>query len=181
MAIQWHDDARRYGLLSRVLHWSVAALILWQFLGMGLRLVLGRTPVVAFFVGSHAPVGLVLAGLVGVRLVWALFNHGRRPPQGSGLIGFAARAGHGALYALMLAVPVLGLLRAWGSKRAFAPWGIEIFPARTEDVAWAVELADLLHGELAWVLVVLIAGHAFMAIFHELRWRDGTLARMAGK
>ncbi len=179
--IQWRDTPQHYGAISRALHWGMAALIVWQFVGMGLRLMLGRTPVVSFFVGGHATVGATLGALIVLRAVWALFNLRRRPPHGSGVVGLAARLGHIALYGFMLAIPGLGLLRAWGHTRAFAPYGIEIFPARETEVSWAVQAGNLLHGELAWVLFALVVGHIVMALLHSGLWRDGTLSRMAGR
>ena len=173
------DTPARYGRITRLLHWSIAALILWQFLGMGLKLALGRGPVSGFFVGLHQPVGTALFVLIVLRVVWALANRRNRPDHGPGLIGRAARLGHLALYALMLAVPSLALLRAWGGERAFAPYGFEIFPAREAPIEWTQTLAGLLHGELAWLMGLLILGHVVMVGVHEAMWRDGTLARMA--
>ena len=180
MALQWHDRAQRYGVVTRLLHWLMAALILWQLLGMAVKLLLGRVPLAGFFVGLHAPVGFVLFGLVIVRVIWALFER-NRPAHGAGAIGLAARAGHGALYALMVVIPSLGMLRAWANTRAFTPFGIPVFPAREAEVTWAVTLADRLHGPLGWALAAIVAGHIGMVILHGWLWRDGTFARMAGR
>ncbi|RWR08012.1 cytochrome b [Paenirhodobacter populi] len=179
--IQWRDTPQRYGAISRALHWGMAALLLWQFVGMGLRLMLGRTPLVSFFVGSHTTVGFTLAVLIMLRGIWALMNLRNRPPHGAGLLGFAAWAGHLTLYLLMAVVPGFALLRAWGQERAFAPYGIEIFPPREAPVSWAVEAGHMFHGELAWVLGALILGHIVMVAVHTGIWRDGTFARMAGR
>lgn len=175
------DNSERYGAISRLLHWVLAVLILWQFLGMALKLMFGRNDFTGFFVGTHQPVGFIIFLLVVVRAVWALASRKRRPDHGSGLVAKAAQAGHGLLYALMIAIPALALLRAWGGTRGFAPWGIEIFAPREVEIAWATSLAGLLHGELGWVLAALIAGHIAMVGVHESLWRDGTLRKMAGR
>lgn len=175
------DTPQAYGLVTRALHWSVAALILWQFLGMGLRLVFGRQPFVGFFVGTHQPVGTVLFLLIVLRILWALANRRDRPGHGDGPLGLAARAGHALLYLVMAAVPMVALLRAWGGERPFAPFGIPVFPGRETPIAWTQSLADALHGELAWLLGLMILGHVVMVGLHEGMWRDGTLARMAGR
>ncbi|ATQ55484.1 cytochrome b [Paracoccus yeei] len=175
------DTQAVYGRVTRVLHWSIAALMAWQFLGMGLRLILGRTPVVSFFVGSHQKVGTVLFLLILARIGWALSNRRSRPDHGAGLLGRAATAGHLALYLAMLIVPTAALLRAWGSERVFAPFGFQVFPAQMPEIGWAVSIGNALHGELAWIMLALIAGHVVMVGLHESMWRDGTLARMAGR
>ena len=180
-AVPLRDTPQIYGRVTRLLHWIIAALVAWQFVGMGLRLLLGRTPLVSFFVGSHQKVGTVLFGLIVLRLAWAVANRGNRPDHGAGVQGVAARLGHLALYAVMALVPVAALMRAYGSEKAFAPFGFQIFPAQTPEIGWMVGVGDAIHGEFAWVLLALVAGHVLMVGVHEGMWRDGTLARMAGR
>jgi len=175
------DTIQRYGLVSRILHWSMAALLLWQFLGMGLKLTLGRTPLVSFFTGSHQMVGTVLFVLILARVIWTIANRRHRPAHGDGLLGLAARAGHMALYLVMLIVPAAAILRAYGSERVFAPFGFQIFPAQQPEIGWMVGIGDALHGELGWLMLALIAGHVVMVGLHQAMWRDGTLQRMAGR
>lgn len=180
-ALPLRDTAQLYGRVTRLLHWTIAALMLWQFLGMGLRLALGRTPVVAVFVGTHQLVGTALFGLIVLLLLWALANRAHRPGHGHGLPGLAARAGHLALYLVMALVPVTALLRAYGSDKVWAPLGVPIFAAQTPPIGWMVGLAEAVHGEFAWILLGLIAGHVLMVGLHQGMWRDGTLRRMAGR
>lgn len=178
--MQWQDTPARYGLVTRALHWLMAALFVWQFAGMVVRLTVGRAPVTSFMVGTHAPVGTLLLALLVVRLVWALANRGRRPGYEAGAAGLAARAGHGALYALMLVVPTLGLLRLYGSGHGFAPFGLPLFAPRPERIEWMMAPANAVHGKLAWLLLALIAGHVAAALWHRIVRRDDVLARMAG-
>lgn len=175
------DTPDLYGRITRLLHWGIAVLILWQFLGMGLKLIFGRQPFVGFFVGLHQPVGAILFVMILLRVIWAVSNRKNRPAHGHGLIGIASRIGHLLLYTLMLVIPALGMLRAYGSDRPFAPFGFHIFPAQNPPVDWAVNLADSLHGELAWIMAVMVLGHVLMVAVHEAMWRDGTLDRMAGR
>jgi cytochrome b561 len=178
----WLDTPRRYGLVSRMLHWGMAALFAWQFAGMAIRILVGRHPVTAFMVGSHASVGFLLLLLVLLRGSWGLASASRRPRHAPGLLGRLATAGHLLLYALMLVVPALALLRAAGSGRGFAPFGLPLF-ARFEGgpVGWMVAPAHAAHGLLAWVLLGLVAGHVLMVVVHRWLWRDDVLQRMAGR
>ncbi|VDC31315.1 cytochrome b [Pseudogemmobacter humi] len=175
------DTPRAYGRVTRILHWSIAALILWQFTTMILKNGLGWSPRDSAVVGSHGMVGTAVFGLIVLRVLWALINRGNRPDHGAGLIGIAAKAGHGLLYLVMLIVPLAALSRAFGSERPFGPFGFELFPAREEPIAWMVAFGDAVHGELGWVLGLLILGHIAMVAVHEGMWRDGTLAKMAGR
>lgn len=175
------DTPQRYGSVTRFLHWVIAGLILLQLLGVVLKVTMGRESAAAPLIGLHAPTGTLLFVLIVIRLIWSFANRGNRPPHAPGLVGKAAMLGHLVLNVLMLVIPLLALLRAWGGTRAFAPFGFEIFPARETAIAWTGELAGALHGELGWVMAVLILGHVGMVIVHEKLWRDGTLSRMAGR
>lgn len=177
----WRDTPARYGLVSRLLHWGMALLFLWQFAGMAVRLTVGRSPVTAFMVGSHVSIGSLLFLLVLARGAWSLLNLRRRPRHAAGLAGQAARLGHLALYGLMLAVPALALLRHYGSGRAFAPFGLPLLPGGRERIDALMAPADLAHGLLAWALLAAVAGHVVMVLVHQRLWRDGTWARMGGR
>lgn len=179
--LPWRDSPRAYGRISRLLHWSMAAMMLFQFTGMVLRALLGRHPLVGFFVEYHQSLGSLLFVLVALRLGWALANRPNRPQHGAGLLGRAAQAGHGMLYLLMLAMPAFGILRSWGWEWGYAPFGLQLVAPRSQPIAWAVDLGDALHGPLAWALLVLIGGHVGMVGLHASMWRDGTLARMLGR
>lgn len=181
MSLHWRDNGLHYGKITRALHWSMAALFAWQFLGMGLKLALGKTPIVSLFVGTHASIGILLMGLATIRAVWGLSNLGNRPPHETGLVGTAARLGHLGLYTLMLVVPVLALLRAYGSQRGAAFFGIPIIPGASEKIEWMVNAGNAAHGLLAWCLLAMVAGHIAMVVIHRTIWKDDVLTRMAGR
>lgn len=101
-----------YGIVSRVLHWLMAVLLVWQFTSAAARQFFRDTPIEDFFWASHTSLGLLLLILVVVRGAWALANLGRRPNSGL-MAGF----GHLLLYLMMIAIPALGLLRAYGRGR----------------------------------------------------------------
>lgn len=178
--MQWRDTPARYGLVSRALHWSMALLFLWQFAGMGIRLAIGRSPVTAFMVGSHASVGTLLFALALARGAWGLVNLRRRHHE-AGPLGRVARLGHLALYGLMLTVPALALLRHYGSGRALAPFGLPLLPGSGERIEALMLPGDLAHGLLAWVLLAAVAGHVGMVLVHHFVWRDGTWPRMGAR
>lgn len=176
--MQWRDTATRFGSMTRALHWVMAVLLAWQLTGMALKLMLGRHPVVATFVGVHQQVGLVLLLLAGVRLIWALANRSNRPKHAPNLLGRLAVFGQRALYLLLLVVPVLGILRANTRGLRPAPGASASAPAEVDS--WLAGIAAL-HGPLAWTLLALILGHIMMAILHAAVWRDGASATMLGR
>ncbi|MFT3965036.1 MAG: cytochrome b [Sphingobium sp.] len=175
------DSAFRYGSVSRTLHWIMAALFAWQFGGMVAKDLLGRGPVTGFWVGTHGSVGTLLLILLILRALWALAQAGRRPPYHRGLIGGLARAGHLALYALMALIPALALLRQFGSGRPVSVFGLSLSQGGGAKVEWMTAPANILHGNLAWLLLALIAGHVLMVVVHRYIWRDDILPRMVGR
>ncbi|MCD2172652.1 cytochrome b [Rhizobium sp. C4] len=171
------DRPQGYGIVSRVLHWLMAVLFAAQFLSAILRLIDRELPMTKTVWGIHYTLGFALLVLVAVRAVWGLLNLRTRPPHGKGLMGLASLGGHLALYALMLFVPAIGLLRAYAGGRGFIAFGVQIFQPGTRDEALMAP-GQLLHGPAGWVLLALVAGHILMVFVHKYLWREDILGRM---
>lgn len=174
------DTAERYGTVTRALHWGMAALFAAQFFSAGIRVLLPREHPFRELVWSyHSTLGATLFLLVILRGFWGLAMVPRRPGH-RGPFGRVAVAGHLALYGLMVIVPSLRLIAAAGSTGGFSYLGIQIFPPRETEIAWMRAMAEY-HGELGWLLFLLVLGHiGFAVVWHHLIRRDGTLGRMAG-
>jgi cytochrome b561 len=105
----------------------------------------------------------------------------RRPP----LVGvdsaaqrLALSAVHVTLYALMLAVPVVGWFASmtYGGKTSF--FGLYELPmlfGKDDDL---VKLFYPAHTYGAWILLALVGLHAAAAVWHHAVKRDATLVRM---
>lgn len=172
------DRPDGYGLVSRALHWAMAALFAVQFLSVLAHAFGGESAIAHALWSRHASVGLLLLAAIVLRSLWALANLGHRPPKATGLLGLAARVAHLALYALMIAVPLLAALRAYGSGRGIALFGTEIIAATGERIPELMAPANAVHGLFGWCLLLLSLGHVVMALVHATVWRDGTLSRM---
>ena len=175
------DRPDRYGPVTRALHWGMAVLFAAQFLAAAAHWALPRENELRELLWSYHPdLGTTLFLLVLIRGAWGLANMSRRPPH-SGAIGRAAVVGHVAIYALMVIVPSVRLLAAAGSDRGLSYLGIPVFSARETEIAWTQVAAEW-HGEMGWVLALLVLGHIAMAtVWHHRIQRDGTLERMLGR
>ena len=173
----WLDSPEGYGIVSRILHWLMAACFAWHFTGASLFMIIPDAPVTRLVGGTHFTMGFTLFVLVLLRGVWGLLSVRRRPGH-PGRLGRAAVAGHLALYGLMAAVPALALLRQYGSGRPFEPYGIPLMPGFEGRVDWMMAPGNAAHSLLGWVLMALIGGHVAMTFVHRYVWRDDVLAGM---
>ena len=178
-SIQIKDTSTYYGRVSRVLHWGMALLILWQFLSAGSHFLLDDTAIEAFFWPTHKPVGFLILVLMVIRLLWALMNLTKRPAA----ISLLAKLGHISLYLLLLAIPSVALLRQYGSGRSFEPFGIPVFSGFDgEKIKWMTDLGSDFHSILGWILLALIVGHIVMARWHrKSQSHENVIPRMWGK
>jgi cytochrome b561 len=96
----------------------------------------------------------------------------------SKVVKLAAHAGHWALYALMVVIPLTGWLMS--SAKGFQTVWLGVLPLPdllAKDKALGEQLAQL-HWALNVGLLLLIAGHAGAALWHHLVQKDNTLRRM---
>ncbi|MDC6663042.1 cytochrome b/b6 domain-containing protein, partial [Leclercia adecarboxylata] len=89
-----------------------------------------------------------------------------------------AKAAHGMLYALLIAIPTVGVLPQFARGEALPVVGLfDIASPWVGDRALARSLKEV-HETLANLLMILAGFHAAAALFHHYRLRDATLARM---
>lgn len=178
----WRDSATHYGVISRALHWLTAAIVLLQFSvvlawrGFGER----ELTLMLSSIGPHGTLGVLLLGITVLRAGWAWLNRHQRPLPQTGLNGLLARGVHMTFYALLIILPALSILRQYGRGGALDVYGIPLLNAGERDIPWMVEIANLLHSPLAWLLLILIAGHVSMALVHHFGFKDKVISRMAG-
>lgn len=167
------DNPNTYGSVSRFLHWSMAAGFAFMlFTVAAWSLNEDYYSLLAY----HKPVGFILLVLAAVRLLWAALNAARRPPAHIG-----ARLGHLALYGLMLAVPLVAMIRQYGAARGpLDVFGIRVMTGSPEKIEWMAQLGNQWHGLLGWVLYALAAGHIVMAVVHQIKG-EKIINRMAGR
>ena len=78
---------------------------------------------------------MLLLCLAVLRGAWGLINLSRRPAHDQGIHRLVA-VGHVVMYALLIAIPTIALVRAYGSEHAFSPFGIDLFAARDAKIEW---------------------------------------------
>ena len=163
----------------RLLHWTMAGLVL-TLLALGFAMTQGTLDGAFDLATSftlyqwHKWIGLLVLALWLPRLVAR--GATQAPAALAGWQGRAARAAHGGLYVLMLAMPVTGWL-ATSASPLHLPLLVPL-PELGPD-ARAYALLSTAHEILAFALIGLVALHVEGAARHALVNRDDTLRRMA--
>jgi len=176
---RWKNRPDGWGPISQLLHWLVVLLIL--ALGT-LGLIMGdlpSSPRKLELYQLHKSLGLTLLGLVLLRLAWRWFAGvpAALPDQPAWQRRSAALT-HVALYALLLAMPLSGLILTSATGRDWRWFGWFTVPPITGRNMPLHELGETVHQFLFWVLAALAVLHAFAAFHHHLFRGDATLARM---
>ena len=168
---------RPFTPLSRILHWTMAALILTMlFIGIGMVASLSHYHTL---VSIHRPLGILILALVAIRLVNRLLNP--PPPLPAGMPAwqrFAAIGSHALLYALMFAVPLVGwaMLSAAGYPiTLYGPWQLPPIAPRSPELFAALRTT---HTVLALLLFATFLVHLAAALMHALIYRDGVFPSM---
>ncbi|WP_404711869.1 cytochrome b [Sphingomonas sp. MMS24-J13] len=173
-------DPTRFALPARILHWCMAVLILAMLL-IGAGMISTATARYPALLAWHRPIGLAILVLALIRLA-VRFTH-KPPPLPADLpaIQVAAAIGsHYLLYALMIAMPLIGWAMQSAGGYPIIVWkGLVLFPILPHDVV-VYGWLRFAHGLLAYAFFLLILGHIGAALFHALIRRDGVFRSMAG-
>ena len=164
-----HNEAARYGRVSRYLHWLTAVLFL-VLVPMGLFMTI--LPEDTFYRHSfyvvHKSLGFTVLLLVLARLGWHYFNP--RPPLAASLKVWERRLAHSVhvmLYVFLLAFPVSGFVMSTfaGKLSHFYFWDLPLFWPPDPD---ALIPPGLIHKVIMpYLFYVLIVLHVLGAMKHQ--------------
>jgi cytochrome b561 len=166
-----------FPILSRVLHWLMAVLIL-AMLFIGVAMVSSLSDYHRL-VSIHKPIGALVLVLVALRLINRLFNPA--PPLPAGMpaaLRFVAHASHWLLYALMFALPLVG----WGMLSA-GGYPIDLvgsfhLPPILPHSSTLYAVLRPTHTLLAYLLFATFLVHLGAALAHAFIFRDGVFESM---
>jgi cytochrome b561 len=169
----------RYGSISIGLHWLTLVILIGVYACINLTDLYpkGSEPREALKTW-HFMLGLTVLLLVTLRLLNRLV--GTRPVVSPPLPRRQQRlAGtiHVALYALMLAMPILGWLLLSAAGKPIPFFGAQLPALLAENKDLAGQLKEI-HETIGTIGYFLIGAHALAALFHHYVIRDNTLVRM---
>ncbi len=174
-----HSDPG-YGPVTRVLHWTVAVLII-GLLWLGWYMV-DLSYYDAWYNASliwHKALGMVALVSGAVKLGWVMGTHAPAPLASmAAWERMATRAMHGILLAMMVAIPVTGYIVSTSSGAGVGVFGWFEIPALLPANEGLRDLAIALHFYLAYITAALVLLHAAAALKHRFVDRDGVPRRI---
>ncbi len=169
----------RYSLAMRALHWLVflgatIAVVAVEFRDIFPKGSAGRAAMMAI----HESAGITVLVLMLVRLLARASQPVPPPPAGDPRwMDRAAGAMHLALYIVMLAMPVLGMLAVAWKGRTIPVYGFELALPLAVNDAYS-KLAKEIHESGATLVYVFVGLHAAAALWHQFVMKDRLLRRM---
>ncbi|PMR77016.1 cytochrome b [Billgrantia endophytica] len=174
----WRNTRTGWGLVSILLHWLSAVVIVglfilgWWMTGLG------------YFDSWynlapwwHRSIGMLLLFATLFRLAWR-FVQPTPTAHGSRLERLAAHLGHMALYVLLLVVMISGYLISTARGRGVSVFDWFEVPALISHLPDQASIAGEIHWYSALALMVLAGGHLLAALKHHFFDRHDTLTRM---
>ena len=169
-------EPRAYSRLSVGLHWLMLVLLVAVYATILLREGYPRGSGIREALKAwHFSLGLTVFGLVWVRMIARQFGGGHRKERG--LADRGAAMVHLALYAFMIAMPLLGWLTLSAEGDPVRLFGLGLPPLTAPNEALA-ERTEEIHETLGTVGYWLVGLHAAAALAHHYVRRDGSLRRM---
>ena len=173
LTIGTHNEPNRFGMVSRLYHWTIAILILLLVpMGVFTTMIPYDVEYRQIFYVIHKSIGLTVFLLAAARLGWLTMTPG--PDLSSHLAPWervAARGAHWVFYFLMFAFPISGFVlgTSLGKLSHFYIWDFPLFWGPDEASLSAARLMHKIFLPLTLLLVLL--GHVLGATKH--RYVDG--------
>lgn len=178
--MQFKNSDQGYGVLAITIHW-VFALTFISLFAIGLYMVeltyydsLYKT-----LPNVHRSIGIILACLLIMRLVWRMINVQPKPePHLKAYEILGAELVHWMLYLLPLAIMISGYLITTADGSSIEVFGLFEVPALLPAQKGREDIAGAVHFYLAYATIGLACLHMLAALKHHFIDRDKTLLRM---
>lgn len=169
---------RQFTAFSRLLHWTMAAMVL-TMLGIGVSMVVSLADY-HVLVSIHRPLGIAILILVVVRFVNRLLNP---PPPFPATMSrterIAATASEWTMYGLMFLLPLVGWGMLSAARYPIVLCGPLQLPFILPHNLMLYAVLRQAHTILAYLFFLMFIVHFGAILFHTLIVRDGILKRMA--
>ncbi|HEX5487956.1 MAG TPA: cytochrome b [Rhodanobacteraceae bacterium] len=170
----------RYTRTAIFLHWLIFALLIAQYTIGWTMPHIGRNTPVTTLISLHFSIGVLIVGVIVVRLVWRIVRGEPAPEAGvPPWQVYSARVIHWLLYLLLVVVPILGWINA--SYRGMPVTFFELVQmpqlvaTRAAGWGWTGDIHMLI---AEYGILPLVGLHVAAALYHYFIRRDRVLQRM---
>ena len=173
------DSAHNYGIVSILLHWLSAVILIFLF-ALGIYMT-GLSYYDEWYhkgPALHISLGILLFFATLLRLFWRKTNTTPQDLSPGKAANLAAKLIKIFLYILIFIVPITGYLITTAEGQAADVFGWFGVPASIELEANRVDLAGEIHEYAAWLIIIIATLHAGAALLHHFVFKDKTLKRM---
>ncbi|WP_445424760.1 MULTISPECIES: cytochrome b [unclassified Alishewanella] len=177
------NSQHHYGLISVLLHWLMAFMVIGLFsLGVWMVDLTYYSKWYRIAPDWHKSVGMLLAVLWCIRLLWRLFS---QQPKSIASHRAWQRLLSGVvqayLYLAMALMVLSGYLISTEDGRAISVFGWFDVPSLGALFNHQADIAGLVHEYVAYSLIAFASIHGLAALKHHVIDKDQTLSRMLGR
>ncbi|TVX91167.1 cytochrome b [Mycolicibacterium porcinum] len=178
MTTETKPQITRFNLPARLLHWSMAVMVIAQFfIGVTMIAALSYYPLL---LAIHRPLGIAILVFAIVRLVNRLTH--RLPPFLATMGPLERRVASYSeylLYALLLVQPLIGWAMLSAAQSPVVMVGAIHLPAIAPHNITLYATLRTAHTVAAYLLFATFTAHICAVLFHTVALRDGIIRRMS--
>ena len=172
------SQRRQFTALSRLLHWTMAAMVL-TMLCIGVTMITSLADY-HLLVSIHRPLGIAILILVVVRFInRQMSSLPPFPATMSRTERLAATASELTMYGLMFVLPLVGWGMLSAARYPIVLYGSVHLPFILPHDVMLYAILRRAHTVLAYLFFLTILAHFGAILFHTLIVRDGIIKRMA--
>ena len=173
------NTEQSYGNVTKSFHWLMFLMLTFSVVAGNFLASMPKGAEKLEAAGMHKSFGAVILMLLLARFVWRLMSI--TPIDSAGtpeLQKKLAHAMHWALYALMFAQPLSGILMTQSAGYPVSFFGLFEFPVWLDKDKASAEFFRSAHGVIWVLLVVAVLGHVSAALHHNFIKKNGVLKKM---
>ncbi|WP_182406932.1 cytochrome b [Psychrobacter sp. GP33] len=170
-----HENVQKWSASSRIFHWVSAVLLLVTWL---LMLAYGYNES-KVYIGLHKAFGMSVLFWMIARVINRLFTKAPPPLPMPKIQVIVSQLTHFILYALLIAMPIAGLLMSVYGGRPVDMFGLFEIPVFVTPNRTAARFYNDVHADILWpMIIVFTLAHIGAAFFHQWVKKDKLIDRM---
>lgn len=170
-----HENVQKWSASSRIFHWVSAVLLLVTWL---LMLAYGYNES-KVYIGLHKAFGMSVLFWMIARVINRLFTKAPPPLPMPKIQVIVSQLTHFILYALLIAMPIAGLLMSVYGGRPVDMFGLFEIPVFVTPNRSAARFYNDVHADILWpMIIVFTLAHIGAAFFHQWVKKDKLIDRM---